>query len=125
MATAMSLRTDKTAAERRRLAAASKNANHSRRLLSRAAVLDARPQTARSRRLTAAHLAELARAVATGPDLATPGVVRWRPIDLKRLIEERFGVVSHERTIGKLLTTLGVSHISGRPHHPGQDAGTL
>jgi transposase len=160
MATAVSVRTDVTAAELRRLAATSKNANQSRRLLSLAAVLDgmnrteaariggmdrqtlrdwvhrfnalgpaglldARPQTERSRRLTAAQLAEFAQAVETGPDLAVHGVVRWRRIDLKRFVEDRFGVVYHERTIGKILKAIGFSHISGRPRHPKQDPETL
>jgi len=53
------------------------------------------------------------------------GVVRWRRIDLQRLIVERFGVAYHERTVGKLLKTLGFSHISARPRHPAQDARTI
>src|SRR5215211_935171 len=76
-------------------------------------------------RLSAEQQAELARLVETGPDRAVHGVVRWRRIDLKRVIAERFGVAYHERTIGKLLKALGFSHISARPRHPGQDAGTI
>jgi len=59
--------------------------------------------------------------VETGPDRAVDGVVRWRRADLQRVIEERFGVAYHERTIGKLLKALGFSHISARPRHPKQD----
>jgi len=44
---------------------------------------------------------ELAARVEAGPNPARDGVVRWRRIDLKRWIEERFGVVMHERTVGK------------------------
>jgi transposase len=44
---------------------------------------------------------------------------------LQRVIAERFGVVYHERTIGKLLKALGFSHISARPRHPGQDVRTI
>jgi transposase len=55
------------------------------------------------RRLSAAQQAELAEIVETGPDRAVDGVVRWRRADLQRVIEERFGVAYHERTIGKLL----------------------
>jgi transposase len=51
--------------------------------------------------------------------------VRWRRIDLRRIIVERFGVAYHERTIGKLLRTLGFSHISARPRHPAQDQRTI
>ena len=61
------------------------------------------------------------RAVEAGPDLETDGVVRWRCVDLKVLIQRRFGVDYHERTIGKLLTRLRFSHISQRPRHYGQN----
>jgi hypothetical protein len=47
--------------------------------------------------------------------------VRWRRVDLQRLIKERFGVAYHERYVGTLLKELGFSHISARPHHLGQD----
>src|SRR3954468_16472988 len=72
-------------------------------------------------RLCAEQETELARLVETGPDRAVHGVVRWRRIDLKHLIAERFGVVYHERTVGKVLHRLGFSHISPRPRHPAQD----
>ena len=75
----------------------------------------------RTRRLSPAQMRELANIVETGPDIQTDGVVRWRRIDLKQVVEQRFGVVYNERTISKLLVVLGFSHISGRPLHPGQD----
>ncbi len=65
---------------------------------------------------------ELAQLVETGPDLGVDGVVRWRRIDLQRVIEERFGVIYNERTISKLLSAMGFSHMSARPRHPVQDA---
>ena len=40
--------------------------------------------------LSAAQKEELAEMVRAGPDPETDGVVRWRRIDLKRKIEERF-----------------------------------
>ena len=39
-------------------------------------------------------------------------------IDLKHLIKERFGVVMHERTVGKQLAELGFRRLSVRPAHP-------
>ena len=148
-----------TPSQLRRLAASSKDANQSRRLLSIAAVLDGMSrseaakiggmdrQTLRDwvhrfnthgpaglkdnrrrgnpRRLSSAQLAELAQVVETGPDRAADGVVRWRRVDLQHVIEQRFGVAYHERTIGKLLKRLGFSHVSSRPRHPGQDARTI
>src|ERR687898_409359 len=132
MASAVSLRGDYSAAELRCLAAATKNANRSRRLLSLAAVLDGMSRTEAARiggmdrqtlrdwvhrfnergpdglkdawskgnppRLSPDQQAELARLVETGPDRAVHGVVRWRRIDLQRVIAERFGVAYHERT---------------------------
>ena len=155
MPSAVRLRRTSRPVELRRLAAVSKHANQSRRLLSLAAVLDGMNRTEAARiggmdrqtlrdwvhrfnghgpdglkdiwtkgnppRLSAEQLAEFAQIVETGPDRAKDGVVRWRRIDLKRVIAERFGVVYHERTVGKLLKQLGFSHISARPRHPAQD----
>ena len=77
------------------------------------------------RRLTADQLAELSEIVESGPDPATDGVVRWRRVDLKAIIEERFGVVYHERSVSRLLHQLGFSHLSARPRHPAQKAEVL
>lgn len=79
----------------------------------------------RKRRLSEARMQELADIVETGPDPAVDGVVRWRRIDLKRVIEERFGVVYSERAISDLLALLAFSYVSGRPQHPHQDARVL
>jgi transposase len=80
-----------------------------------------RPRAGRPRRLTEVQMRELAEIVETGPDPATDGVVRWRRIDLKRAIEERFGVIYSERAISDLLGRLSFSYISARPQHPRQD----
>jgi transposase len=156
---AVTLRTDYSAAELRRLATTTRDANQSRRLLSLAAVLDGMNRTEAARiggmdrqtlrdwvhrfnargpdglldgwskgpepRLSAAQRAEFAELVETGPDRIVHGVVRWRRIDLQQVIRERFGVAYHERTVGKLLKTLGFSHISARPRHPKQDERTI
>ena len=73
------------------------------------------------RKLNDAQLAELAQIVEAGPDLERDGVVRWRRVDLQQLIEERFGVTYHERTVSKLLKALGFSKLAPRPQHPAQD----
>jgi transposase len=72
-------------------------------------------------RLSPDQKAELAAIVEAGPAPEIDGVVRWRRLDLKRVIEERFGVAYHERYVGKLLKQLGFSHVSARPRHPAQD----
>ena len=76
-----------------------------------------------SGRLLRRHLAGFYTAVdiRAGPDPETDGVVRWRRIDLKRKIEERFGVTMHERTVGKQLASLGFRRLSARPQHPKSD----
>jgi transposase len=72
-------------------------------------------------RLSPAQKAELARMVREGPNPAVDGVVRWRRVDLQRRIEARFGVVMHERTVGKQLVALGFRRLSVRPQHPKSD----
>jgi transposase len=72
-------------------------------------------------RLSPDQKAALAALVEAGPDPATDGVVRWRRIDLKRWIEAQFGVVMHERTVGKQLAALGYRRLSARPQHPKAD----
>jgi transposase len=73
-------------------------------------------------RLSADQKEELSRIVEVGPDRAVDGVVRWRRVDLQRVIQDRFGIHYHERYVGTLLKQLGFSHMSARPRHPGQDA---
>ncbi len=72
-------------------------------------------------RLSEEQLAQFAKIVDAGPDREKDGIVRWRRVDLKRVIAERFGVDFHPRYVGKLLKKLGFSHISARPRHPAQD----
>ncbi len=74
-----------------------------------------------ARWLSEAQMKDLSGIVEAGPDPVVDGVVRWRRVDLKRVIEERFGVVYSERTISSLLADLGFAHISARPQHPRQD----
>ena len=75
-----------------------------------------RPRSGRKPRLTAEQEAELATAVERGPDPDRDGVVRWRRVDLQALIEARFAVRLHERSVGKVLRRLGFSRAcrSGR-----------
>jgi transposase len=72
-------------------------------------------------KLTAEQQAELVRLVEAGPDPARHGVVRWRRVDLRDELQRRFGVVLHERSVGKLLTKLGYRRLSVRPRHPQAD----
>jgi len=75
----------------------------------------------RARYLSDTQMAELGEIVATGPDPAVDAVVRWRRVDLQKVIKDRFDVEYSERAISDLLKALGFSHISGRPQHPAQD----
>jgi transposase len=42
-------------------------------------------------------------------------VVRWRRVDLRDELQRRFGVVLHERSVGKVLAKLGYRKLSVRP----------
>jgi transposase len=72
-------------------------------------------------KLSAAQLAEFASIIEAGPDLEADGVVRWRRVDLKGVIEKRFGVAYGVRSVANVLRRIGFSHISARPRHPAQD----
>ena len=72
-------------------------------------------------RLTPGQEAELVAAVERGPDPDRDGVVRWRRVDLRALIEARFAVRLHERSVGKVLRRLGFGRLSVRPRHPSSD----
>jgi transposase len=77
--------------------------------------------TGRPSRLSAEQKEELCRLVEAGPDPQKDGVVRWRCVDLKRVLGERFGVDLSAVRLGRVLKELGFSHISARPRHPAQD----
>src|ERR671933_2906661 len=80
-----------------------------------------RPRSGRKPRLTPEQEAELATAVEHGPDPDRDGVVRWRRGDLQALIEARFAVRLHERSVGTVLRRLGFARLSVRPKHPKAD----
>ncbi len=75
----------------------------------------------RPRLLSDEQMLELAQIVETGPERKINGVVRWRRIDLVRMISERFGVMCSQSVVSDYLAELGFSHISGRPQHPAQN----
>jgi transposase len=80
-----------------------------------------RPHLGPKPRLTPEQMAELESIVEQGPDPERDGIVRWRRVDLKVLIERRFGVHLHERSVSKVLRRLGFARLSVRPKHPSSD----
>lgn len=83
-------------------------------------LIDIKP-SGRPPKLSDEQKAVLKQLVETGPDPEKDGVVRWRCIDLKRVLGQRFGVALSEVSLGRVLKRLGFSHISARPRHPVQD----
>ena len=59
--------------------------------------------------------------VAAGSQAGKDKVVRWRRADLRDRLEQDFGLVLHERTVGKLLDALGYRRLSVRPFNPKTD----
>ena len=148
-------RDEHTAADLRREAARSRDADAARRMLALALVVEGksraeaaracgmdrqtlrdwvhrynaegfaglsnRPLPGRTPCLSREQMAVLERIIEQGPDPDRDGVVRWRRIDLRAVIETRFGVSVHERTVGKLLGRLNFAKLSVRPHHPASD----
>jgi len=82
--------------------------------------LSNRTVTGRPPRLSEDQMTEIKELVLAGPDLEKHGVVRWRCVDLQKIIAERFGVHFHESTIGKLLGKLNLTRLQPRPSHPGK-----
>lgn len=74
----------------------------------------------RKPKLSITQKQELATLVDAGPGLEKDGVVRWRCIDLQRVVKERFGVDFHINSLGRILKDLKFSHMSARPLHPKQ-----
>ena len=149
------VRDELDAADLRRAAARSRDANAARRMLALALVVEGasrataarscgmdrqslrdwvhryngegleglsdRPRSGRPSLLTPTQMAELEQVIAAGPDPAVDGVVRWRCVDLQRVVDERFEVEIAERTMAKLVHKLGFSRLSPRPRHPKAD----
>src|SRR5260370_20388926 len=146
MGGAVRLRQDFGADELRRFAAKAKDGAQARRLLALAAVHDGMNRSEAARiggmdrqtrfnqygpeglidikppgrpsKLSAEQKEALKQLVETGPDAATDGVVRWRCVDLKRVLGQRFGVDLSEVSLGRALKKLGFSHIHARPRQP-------
>ena len=87
-----------------------------------AGLADKQGRTGPKPRLSAEQEAEVAELVQSGPDVAKDGVVRWRRVDLARVVKARFRITLAERTVGSLLRRLGFAHVSARPRHPKGDA---
>jgi len=83
-------------------------------------LLDVKPPGRRPK-LSDEQKEALKQLVEAGPDPEKDGVVRWRCVDLKRVVGQRFGVDLSEVSLGRVLKKLGFSHISARPRHPVQD----
>ena len=154
MSAAVGLRDDFTAADLRRLAGKTKEADQARRLLALAAVYDGMDRgtaaqiggmdrqtlrdwahrfndqgpaglinvkpVGRRPKLSAEQQEALRQLVEAGPDPEKHGVVRWRCVDLQRVLGAQFGVDLSTVAIGRQLKRLGFSHISARPQHPAQ-----
>lgn len=78
-------------------------------------------RSGRPPRLKEAQLRKLDALVEKGPDVAVQKVVRWRCVDLKEVIKDRFDVEISERHVGRILKDRGYARISVRPRHPKAD----
>src|SRR4051812_2136102 len=73
-----------------------------------------RPRSGRKPRLTPEREAGRVPAGGGGPAPDGDGVVRWRGVALQALIEARFAVRLHERSVGEVLRRLGFPRLSVR-----------
>ena len=84
--------------------------------------LASRVGTGPARLLSETQMAELRELVIRVPDPEIDKVVRWRCIDLREKIAERFSVSVHKRTVAKWLGELELTRLQPRPFHPKKDA---
>lgn len=80
-----------------------------------------KPRSGRPARLSDEQLQNLDAVVEAGPDLETDGVVRWRCVDRRRVIAEKYSIELCERSVGRILKERGFRHVSVRPQHPKSD----
>ena len=80
-----------------------------------------RPRDGRPPKLAAQEKAELLRIVLAGSEPEVSGISAFTRDDLVRICAEKFGVVLHATSIGRLLRELGLSRQKTRPSHPQKD----
>ena len=49
-------------------------------------------------------------------------MVRWRRVDLREKLAERYSVSVHKRTVAKWLRELDLTRLQPRPFHPNKGA---
>jgi transposase len=81
-----------------------------------------RPRSGRRPRLDEERRATLRQVVLDGPDVEATGLSTWTLPELRRVVEERWGVSYHPGHMGKLMHRLGLSWQKARPSHPKADA---
>ena len=72
-------------------------------------------------RLDADQREALRTLVEQGPTPAAQGVVRWRLVDLARILFEDHGVSVSAQTLSRVLRTMGYRKLSARPRHHAHD----
>ncbi len=154
MAAPIRLREDYRAKDLRVLARESRDANHTRRLLSLAEIYDGGTRTQAARiggvglqvirdwvlrfnglidrkapgkapSLDQEQRRALVEIVESGPLPAIHGVVRWRLVDLRQWIWEEFAISVSRQTLGRELRALGYTKLSARPRHHAQDGAAM
>lgn len=73
-------------------------------------------------RLTPAQLSEPRQIVLKGPDPKVHKVMRWRCVDLRAEVAQRFSVTVDEITIGRWLRKMRLTRLQPRRYHPRKNA---
>ena len=80
-----------------------------------------RPRDGRPPKLDPEEKAELLRVVLAGSEPEVSGISAFTRDDLVRICAEKFGVVLHATSMGRILRELGLSRQKSRPSHPQKD----
>jgi transposase len=84
--------------------------------------LIARKPPGQKPRLTPAQLSEPRQIVLKGPDPKVHKVMRWRCVDLRAEVAQRFPVTVNEITIGRWLRKMRLTRLQPRSYHPRKNA---
>jgi transposase len=81
-----------------------------------------RPRSGRPCKTDAEQRRELCETVRAGPDVEAEGVSAYTRDDGARIAREKWNVVYHPTSIGRILRAGGLSRQKARPSHPKKDA---
>lgn len=84
--------------------------------------LEEAPRSGRPLKLQPQDVGAFKQRIEVQPDLEQDGVVRWRAVDIQRVLQEEYGAEYTSLTgVRRLCHALGLAYLTTRPTHPRRD----